>query len=89
MDNPVHIDKMTITVECLYFSFVKDLIGLKSEFLVLPLNSLVSDLVLFLETKYSISLKNCLISVNLEIVDHSKVLKSLDSIGIIPPVSGG
>lgn len=79
-------------IKVLYFSSVKDKIGLPSEDIELTENSTVNDLVKLLSEKYpqiKDSLQNSMFAVNEEYASTDQKLKEGDTVAIIPPVSGG
>ena len=79
-------------IKVLYFSSVKDKIGMSSEDIELAENSTVNDLVKLLSEKYpqiKDSLQNSMFAINEEYASTDKKLKEGDTVAIIPPVSGG
>ncbi|WP_029522936.1 molybdopterin converting factor subunit 1 [Persephonella sp. KM09-Lau-8] len=79
-------------IKVLYFSSVKDKIGLPSEDIELTENSTVNDLVKLLSEKYpqiKDTLQNSMFAVNEEYASTDQKLKEGDTVAIIPPVSGG
>ena len=79
-------------IKVLYFSSVKDKIGMSSEDIELAENSTVNDLVKLLSEKYpqiKDSLQNSMFAVNEEYASTDQKLKEGDTVAIIPPVSGG
>ncbi|WP_051654686.1 molybdopterin converting factor subunit 1 [Persephonella sp. IF05-L8] len=79
-------------IKVLYFSSVKDKIGLPSEDIELSENSTVNDLIKLLSEKYpqiKNSLQNSMFAVNEEYASTDQKLKEGDTVAIIPPVSGG
>lgn len=80
-------------VALLYFAAVRDLLGIGQEELVLPsLVVTVSDLGDFLIQRYP-SLEGRLVgvrfAVNEEFAQPSQILRSGDTIALIPPTAGG
>jgi len=81
-----------LRIKVLYFSSVKDKIGLPSEDIELSENSTVNDLIKLLSEKYpqiKNSLQNSMFAVNEEYASTDQKLKEGDTVAIIPPVSGG
>ena len=79
-------------IKVLYFSSIKDKIGITSENIKIAENSTVSDLIKLLSEKYpqiKDSLKNSMFAVNEEYASIEQELKEGDTVAIIPPVSGG
>ena len=79
-------------IKVLYFSSVKDKVGIPSEEFELTGNSTISDLIKLISEKYpqiEDSLKNSMFAVNEEYASTDQELKEGDTVAIIPPVSGG
>ncbi|WP_297455340.1 molybdopterin converting factor subunit 1 [Persephonella sp.] len=79
-------------IKVLYFSSIKDKIGMSSENIEMAENSTVYDLIKLLSEKYpqiKDSLKNSMFAVNEEYASTEQELKEGDTVAIIPPVSGG
>ena len=80
----------------LYFSWLKEKIGLNSQEIIKPNNvETVNDLIAFLKEK-SEKHKNALsdlnsikVAVNQEFADLEKKIKEKDEIAFFPPVTGG
>lgn len=78
-------------VKVLYFSSVKDKLGIQSEEIEFKGNT-IADLKHFLAEKYpqiKENLEKVMFAVNEEYADPSINLKDGDTVAIIPPVSGG
>ena len=81
-----------ISINLLYFAFVKDKTGVEFDLLDLPSDTSVKSLMKIILEKYP-SLGNIIdmiqISVNYKIVDVDTILKDGDEIAFLPPISGG
>lgn len=78
-------------VKVLYFSSVKDKLGIQSEEIEFKGNT-IADLKQFLAEKYpqvKENLEKVMFAVNEEYADPGINLKDGDTVAIIPPVSGG
>ena len=79
-------------IKVLYFSSIKDKIGITSENIEIAENSTINDLIKLLSEKYpqiKDSLQNSMFAVNEEYASIDQELKEGDTVAIIPPVSGG
>jgi molybdopterin converting factor subunit 1 len=81
-----------ISINLLYFAFVKDKTGVEFDLLDLPSDTSIKSLIKIILEKYP-SLSNIIdmikISVNYKIVDVDTILKDGDEIAFLPPISGG
>jgi sulfur-carrier protein len=84
------MDKISINI--LYFAFVKDKTGVEFDLLDLPSDTSVKSLINLILEKHP-ALSNIIdiiqISVNYKIVDVDTILKDGDEIAFLPPISGG
>ncbi|CAO3682821.1 unnamed protein product [Umbelopsis ramanniana] len=88
-------DNGTSKVTVLYFAAARDITGIASETFNVPHS--LGDLTNILTTKYGIELRkildHSLYAVNMDYVEKglepNTVLKEMDEVAIIPPVSGG
>jgi sulfur-carrier protein len=81
-----------ISINLLYFAFVKDKTGVEFDLLDLPSDTSVKSLIHLILEKHP-ALSNIIdmiqISVNYKIVDVDTILKDGDEIAFLPPISGG
>ena len=83
-------------MKILYFSWLKEKIGLNSQEIIKPENvETVNDLITFLKEKSEnhknafSDLNSIKVAVNQEFVDLEKKIKEKDEIAFFPPVTGG
>lgn len=85
--------KMTssIQIKMLYFARVRDITQIPNEVLEIKQNSSTKDLLTFLYNKYPKlkDEKNLSISINCLISKSDIVLRNLDEVALLPPISGG
>jgi MoaD family protein len=82
-----------IHIRILYFAFLKDLTGVRSDTMKLPFGSTIHNLLTNILKIYpqinSNLLKLIKVSVNYKIVDAKTILKDGDEVALLPPISGG
>jgi molybdopterin synthase catalytic subunit len=85
--------KMTssIQIKMLYFARVRDITQIPNEVLEIKQNSSTKDLLTLLYNKYPKlkDEKNLSISINSLISNSDIVLRNLDEVALLPPISGG
>lgn len=85
--------KMTssIQIKMLYFARVRDITQIPNEVLEIKQNSSTKDLLTLLYNKYPKlkDEKNLSISINCLISNSDIVLRNLDEVALLPPISGG
>lgn len=85
--------KMTssIQIKMLYFAQVRDITQIPNEVLEIKQNSSTKDLLTLLYNKYPRlkDEKNLNISINCLISNSDIVLRNLDEVALLPPISGG
>lgn len=85
--------KMTssIQIKMLYFARVRDITQIPIEVLEIKQNSSTKDLITLLYNKYPKlkDEKNLSISINCLISNSDIVLRNLDEVALLPPISGG
>lgn len=85
--------KMTssIQIKMLYFARVRDITQIPNEVLEIKQNSSTKDLLTLLYNKYPKlkDEKNLSISINCLVSKSNIVLRNLDEVALLPPISGG
>jgi molybdopterin synthase catalytic subunit len=85
--------KMTssIQIKMLYFARIRDITQIPIEVLEIKQNSSTKDLLTLLYNKYPKlkDEKNLSISINSLISNSDIVLRNLDEVALLPPISGG
>jgi molybdopterin converting factor small subunit len=79
-------------VQVLFFGMLKDVMGRTSEWLELPEDSTLADLLCHYESqipKFRTLLPSVALSVNQHYAGPGTVLGDNDEVGLLPPVSGG
>lgn len=81
----------SIQIKMLYFAQVRDITQIPNEVLEIKQNSSTKDLLTFLYNKYPKlkDEKNLSISINCLISKSDIVLRNLDEVALLPPISGG
>ncbi|MGD9534863.1 MAG: MoaD/ThiS family protein [Candidatus Nitrosocosmicus sp.] len=81
----------SIQIKMLYFARVRDITQIPNEVLEIKQNSSTKDLLTFLYNKYPKlkDEKNLSISINCLISKSDIVLRNLDEVALLPPISGG
>lgn len=81
-----------MTVKVLFFASVRDLVGASEKQVALEDGATISDLISELATEHKRLMEmapSLMVSVNQEYMPRETVLKDLDEVAFIPPVSGG
>ena len=81
-----------ITIKILYFAFIKELTGVRTDTMKLPDGSTINNLltnILDIYPQINNLLKTIKVSVNYKVVDKNTILKDGDEVALLPPVSGG
>lgn len=79
-------------IKILFFSSLKEKLGISSKEVEFNENLSISDLKIYLTNKYpnvKDIINNSMFAVNEQYVDNNYLLKDEDTVAIIPPVSGG
>ncbi|WP_159357419.1 MoaD/ThiS family protein [Candidatus Nitrosocosmicus sp. SS] len=81
----------SIQIKMLYFAQVRDITQIPNEVLEIKQNSSTKDLLTLLYNKYPKlkDEKNLSISINCLISNSDIVLRNLDEVALLPPISGG
>ncbi|HET6590117.1 MAG TPA: MoaD/ThiS family protein [Candidatus Nitrosocosmicus sp.] len=81
----------SIQIKMLYFARVRDITQIPNEVLEIKQNSSTKDLLTLLYNKYPKlkDEKNLSISINCLISNSDIVLRNLDEVALLPPISGG
>ena len=81
-----------INIKILYFAFIKELTGVRSDKMKLPYGSTIHNLltnILDIYPQIHNLLKSIKVSVNYKVVDTDTILKDGDEVALLPPISGG
>jgi len=81
-----------INIKILYFAFIKELTGVRSDKMKLPYGSTIHNLltnILDFYPQINNLLKSIKVSVNYKVVDTDTILKDGDEVALLPPISGG
>lgn len=81
----------SIQIKMLYFARVRDITQIPNEVLEIKQNSSTKDLLTLLYNKYPKlkDEKNLSISINCLVSKSNIVLRNLDEVALLPPISGG
>lgn len=81
-----------ISINLLYFAFIKDITRSRNELIKLPYGTSVEKLLEILLAKYpklSDAIDTIRISINYKVVGLDAILKEGDEVALLPPISGG